>query len=152
VATWGGVGLKALFPGQTGPVAATWFTGKLKLPPSARALNPHWPHPLEEKYLMITVEKGRVVSPAVMDNFGGTRPPGHHREPVLMGQAYNRRRLRRRPGKDHRLGDARLPRGVIGIAPALLGGGEEVAGADDGCEFFNYGFLHFWIFNRRAGK
>jgi hypothetical protein len=34
VATWGrgGVGLKALFPGQTGPVAATWFTGKLKVP------------------------------------------------------------------------------------------------------------------------
>lgn len=76
VATWGGVGLKALFPGQTGPVATTWFTGKLKLPPSPRALNPHWPHPLDEKYLMITVEKDRVVSQAVVDNFGGTRPPG----------------------------------------------------------------------------
>jgi hypothetical protein len=78
VATWGrgGVGLKALFPGQTGPVAATWFTGKLKLPPSARALNPQWPNPLDEKYLMITVEKGRVVSQEVVANCGGICPPG----------------------------------------------------------------------------
>ena len=71
----GQVGLEALFPGQKGPVAATWFTGKLKVP-QGKILKPAVPHPIYEKYLMITVEKGRVVSQEIIDNFGGTRPPG----------------------------------------------------------------------------
>ena len=64
MATWGrdGVGLEALFPGQKGPVAATWFTGKLKVP-QGKILKPAVaPILFDEKYLMITVEKGRVVS------------------------------------------------------------------------------------------
>lgn len=69
------VGLEALFPGQKGPVAATWFTGKLRVP-QGKILKPAVPHPIYEKYLMITVEKGRVVSQEVIDNPGGTRPPG----------------------------------------------------------------------------
>ena len=69
------VGLEDLFPGQKAPVAATWFTGKLRVP-QGKILKPAVPHPLYEKYLMITVEKGRVVSQEVMDNPGGSRPPG----------------------------------------------------------------------------
>ena len=69
------VGLEDLFPGQKGPVAATWFTGKLRVP-QGKILKPAVPHPLYEKYLMITVEKGRVVSRKVVDNPGGPRPPG----------------------------------------------------------------------------
>jgi hypothetical protein len=69
------VGIEDLFPGQKGPVAATWFTGKLRVP-QGKILKPAVPHPIYEKYLMITVEKGRVVSQEVIDNFGGTRPPG----------------------------------------------------------------------------
>ena len=71
----GEVGLPALFPGQKGPVPATWFTGKLKVP-QGKILKPAVPHPIYEKYLMITVEKGRVVNQEVVDNPGGTRSPG----------------------------------------------------------------------------
>jgi hypothetical protein len=69
------VGLEALFPGQKGPVAATWFTGKLRVS-QGKVLKPAVPYPIYEKYLMITVEKGRVVSQEIIDNPGGTRPPG----------------------------------------------------------------------------
>jgi hypothetical protein len=71
----GEVGLPALFPGQKGPVAATWFTGKLRVP-QGKVLKPAVPHPIYGQYLMITVEKGRVVSQELIDNPGGTRPPG----------------------------------------------------------------------------
>ena len=71
----GEVGLPALFPGQKAPVAATWFTGKLKVP-QGKVLKLAVPHPIYEKYLMITVEKGRVVSQEVVDNPGGTQSPG----------------------------------------------------------------------------
>jgi hypothetical protein len=71
----GQVGLEALFPGQKGPVAATWFTGKLKVP-QGKILKPAVPHPIYEKYLMITVEKGKVVSQEVIDHPGGARLPG----------------------------------------------------------------------------
>jgi hypothetical protein len=70
----GEVGLPDLFPGQKGPVAATWFTGKLKVP-QGKVLKPAVPHPLYGKYLMITVEKGRVVNQEVIDNPGGTLSP-----------------------------------------------------------------------------
>ena len=70
----GEVGLPALFPGQKGPVAATWFTGKLKVP-QGKILKPAVPHPIYGKYLMIMVEKGRVVNQEVIDNPGGTRSP-----------------------------------------------------------------------------
>jgi hypothetical protein len=68
----GQVGLEALFPGRKGPVPASWFTGKLKVP-QGRMLKPAVPLPIYEKYLMITVEKGRVINQEVMDNPGGTR-------------------------------------------------------------------------------
>ena len=71
----GEVGLPALFPGQKGPVAATWFTGKLRVP-QGKVLKPAVPHPIYGQYLMITVEKGRVVNQEVIDNPGATRPPG----------------------------------------------------------------------------
>ena len=71
----GEVGLPALFPGQKGPVPAIWFTGKLKVP-QGKILKPAVPLPIYEKYLMITVEKGRVVNQEVIDNPGDTRSPG----------------------------------------------------------------------------
>ncbi len=71
----GEVGLPALFPGQQGPVAATWFTGKLKVP-QGKVLKPAVPHPIYGQYLMITVEKGKVVNQEVIDNPGGARSPG----------------------------------------------------------------------------
>jgi len=70
----GEVGLEALFPGQKGPVAATWFTGKLKIP-QGKVLKVYVPYPIHEKYLMITVEQGRVVGQEIIDNPGG-QPPG----------------------------------------------------------------------------
>jgi hypothetical protein len=70
----GEVGFPALFPGRKGPVPATWFTGKLKVP-QGKILKVAVPHPIYEKYLMITVEKGRVLNQEVIDNPGGTRSP-----------------------------------------------------------------------------
>lgn len=70
----GKVELPALFPGQKGPVPATWFTGKLKVP-QGKMLNPAVPQPIYEKYLMITVEKGRVVNQEVVDSPGETGIP-----------------------------------------------------------------------------
>jgi len=70
----GKVGLEALFPGQKGPVPATWFTGKLKVP-QGKVLKPAVPYPIYGKYLMITVERGRVVNQEVVDNPGGTLLP-----------------------------------------------------------------------------
>ena len=54
---------------------ATWFTGKLKVP-QGKMLKPAVPLPIYEKYLMITVEKGKVGNQEVVDNPGGTRSPG----------------------------------------------------------------------------
>jgi hypothetical protein len=71
----GEVGLPALFPGHKSPLPATWFTGKLKIP-HGKMLKPAVPHPIYGKYLMITVEKGRVVNQEVIDNPGETRSPG----------------------------------------------------------------------------
>jgi len=70
----GEVGLEALFPGHKGRVAATWFSGKLRVP-QGKVLKPYVPHPIYEKYLMITVEKGRVVRQEIVDNAGRVRPP-----------------------------------------------------------------------------
>jgi len=71
----GKVGLETMFPGHKGRVAASWFSGKLKVP-QGKVLKVAVPHPIYGKYLMITVEKGRVVNQEVMDNPGGTRSPG----------------------------------------------------------------------------
>jgi hypothetical protein len=71
----GEVGLKDLFPGYKGRVAATWFTGQLKVPQGQR-LRFSMPHPIYEKYLMITVEKGRVVRQEIMDNPEVSPPRG----------------------------------------------------------------------------
>jgi hypothetical protein len=74
--TWQGeAGLGDLFPGRPAPVAATWFTGQLKVP-QGRMIRPGAPRPLYEQYLMITVEKGRVVSQELLDRTEGDRPPG----------------------------------------------------------------------------
>lgn len=70
----GQVGLEALFPGRKGPVPATWFTGKLKVP-QGKMLKPAVPYPIHEKYLLITVEKGKVVNQKVSDNPEETRSP-----------------------------------------------------------------------------
>jgi hypothetical protein len=69
----GEVGLEALFPGRQGPVTATWFTGQLEVP-QGKVVKPAVPHPLYEKYLLIDVEKGRVVRQEVIDNAGQVRP------------------------------------------------------------------------------
>ena len=71
----GEVRLEELFPGQKGPVAATWFTGKLRVP-QGKILKTAVPHPIYERYLMITVAKGKVISQEVIDNPEGNRPPG----------------------------------------------------------------------------
>jgi hypothetical protein len=70
----GKVGLPALFPGHKGRVAASWFSGKLKVP-QGKILKVSVPYPIFEKYLMITVEKGRVVNQEVIDNPGSTGIP-----------------------------------------------------------------------------
>ena len=70
----GEVGLEALFPGHKGRVAATWFTGQLRVP-QGKILKPYVPHPIYEKYLMITVEKGKVVRQEIVDHAGQERPP-----------------------------------------------------------------------------
>lgn len=71
----GKAGLEAVFPGQKGPIPATWFTGQLKIP-QGKALKPYVPYPLYEKYLLISVEKGRVVGRRVTDQTGDRRRPG----------------------------------------------------------------------------
>jgi hypothetical protein len=71
----GEMSLEDLFPGQKGPVAATWFTGKLKVP-QGKIIKPAVPHPIYERYLTITVVKGKVISQEVIDNPEGNHPPG----------------------------------------------------------------------------
>ena len=63
----GEVSLEDLFPGQKGPVAATWFTGKIKVP-QGKIIKMAVPQPIYEKYLMITVEQGRVSSQEILDH------------------------------------------------------------------------------------
>ena len=69
----GEVGLEALFPGQKSRVAATWFSGQLRVP-QGKMLKPYVPQPIYEKYLMITVEQGRVQGREIIDNPGGQLP------------------------------------------------------------------------------
>jgi hypothetical protein len=69
----GEVGLEALFPGHKGRVAAIWFTGKLRVP-QGKVLKRSVPNPIYAKYLMITVEQGRVTGQKIIDNPRGQRP------------------------------------------------------------------------------
>ena len=75
MATWGR-------GGAAGPVSRRERPGGRNLVyreaqgPQGKILKPAVPPPIYEKDLMITVEKGRVVSQDVIDTFGGTRPPG----------------------------------------------------------------------------
>jgi hypothetical protein len=69
----GEVGLSAIFPGQTAPLPATWFTGQLRVP-QGKVLRVSVPHPVHEKDLVITVEKGRVARQAIVDNAGRVGP------------------------------------------------------------------------------
>ncbi len=69
----GEVGLETLFPGRKTPIPATWFNGKL-IVPQGKVIKPAVPHPVYGKYLMIKLEKGRVVSQEVMDNPEGNSP------------------------------------------------------------------------------
>ncbi len=71
----GEVGLEALFPGHKGRVPATWFSGRLQVPQGER-LRFSMPHPIYEKYLIITVDKGRVTRQEVIDNPEGATPRG----------------------------------------------------------------------------
>jgi hypothetical protein len=71
----GQVGLEGLFPGRQGPVPATWFTGKLTVP-HGKIIKPAVPHSVYEKYLLITIEKGKVISQEVFDNPEKTRSLG----------------------------------------------------------------------------
>ena len=71
----GQVGLEALFPSRQGPVPATWFTGRLKIP-EGPVVKPAVPHPIYGKYRLITVEQGKVVHQEVIDNPGGTQSTG----------------------------------------------------------------------------
>jgi hypothetical protein len=70
----GQVGLPALFPGRKGPVPATWFTGRLKIP-QGPVVKPAVPHPIYGKYRLITVEQGRVVHQEVIDQSWEARSP-----------------------------------------------------------------------------
>jgi hypothetical protein len=70
----GEVGLAVLFPGRKGPVPATWFTGQLKVP-HGKILKPGVPQPLYEQYLILTVEKGRVIKRDRIDHPGGDTLP-----------------------------------------------------------------------------
>jgi len=67
------VGLETLFPGQQAPVAATWFTGQLKVP-QGKPVRPAVPHPQYGQFLMITVEKGKMVRQEVVDNPRPSQP------------------------------------------------------------------------------
>jgi hypothetical protein len=71
----GEVGLTELFPGRKAPVAATWFTGQLKVP-QGKMIRPAVPHPIFEKYLIIKVDKGRVISQELADQTERSRTPG----------------------------------------------------------------------------
>lgn len=62
----GKTGMAAVFPDRQGPVPATWFTGELRIP-QGKAVKPYVPYPLYEKYLLISVEKGRVVGRRVVN-------------------------------------------------------------------------------------
>ena len=63
-----------MFPGRKGPVPATWFTGQLKVP-HGKILKPGVPQPLYEQYLILTVEKGRVIRRDRIDHPGGDTLP-----------------------------------------------------------------------------
>lgn len=71
----GEVGLAELFTGRRGPVPADWFSGELRVP-QGRVLRPAVPRPLYEKYLILRVERGRVVGQEVKESGEPSGPPG----------------------------------------------------------------------------
>jgi hypothetical protein len=50
-------------------VPATWFTGVLKVA-QGDPIRRYVPYPIYEKYLMITVEKGKVIRQEISVNAG----------------------------------------------------------------------------------
>lgn len=67
-------GLKALFPGHQGPVAVTWFTGTLDVPLDKDA-STYGYRTTYKKYLIITLEKGKVVQQEIADHPSDPDPP-----------------------------------------------------------------------------
>ena len=61
--------LEKVFPGQKGPVKATWFTGTLRVPRGKQLQYVHMGYESKyEKELFIKIEKGKVVKEETVDN------------------------------------------------------------------------------------
>lgn len=69
--------LSALFPGQSAPVAATWFSGRLTVPDGKQIKYVHMGYGTQyERYILIEVDRGRVLGRQTV-----TELPGARREP-----------------------------------------------------------------------
>ncbi len=63
------VGLDYLFPGNNGRVAATWFTGKLRVPQGKQLQYVHAGYrSVYEQELILTLKDGKVTDKEVIDN------------------------------------------------------------------------------------
>ncbi len=61
--------LDKLFPGQKGPIMATWFSGTIRAPHGKLLEYVHMGYSSRyEKELVITIEKGKIVKEEVLDN------------------------------------------------------------------------------------
>ncbi|MBM4286100.1 MAG: hypothetical protein FJ128_12785 [Deltaproteobacteria bacterium] len=72
----GEVGMEFLFPGQPGRVAATWFTGTLRVP-QGKVIQPvHMGYlTVHKRDLILTIDQGRVVKQEIIHNTPGVGPP-----------------------------------------------------------------------------
>lgn len=79
--------LAEIFPGQEGPLKATWFTGSLKIPQGRQTMYVHMGFASQyERWLYIEIEKGRVVRETVVTPppEGFDRPP--RRSPLDLSE------------------------------------------------------------------
>jgi len=72
--------ISEIFPQQTAPVKALWFTGTLRAPQGEPLLYVHMGYgSVYEKELMISIKEGRVLSEVIVDNTKIKLPSGHDR-------------------------------------------------------------------------
>ena len=64
--------ISLIFPGQQGPIKATWFTGTIRIPQGEQLQYVHMGYgSIYEKELILRLENGKLIDESIIDNTKG---------------------------------------------------------------------------------
>jgi hypothetical protein len=74
------IALSLLFPGQQGPIPASWFNGTIRIPRGKRLQYVHMGYgSVYEKEIILVFEKGKLVKEELLDNRNRKLPSGEEK-------------------------------------------------------------------------